>query len=397
MKLCSVCDKKINGSWCKNCHRFVKTYYLADGIYLNESHNPKNDKDCTYHEHPAQNTQSPARNTRNPAQNTQTPVRNTQSAARNTQTPIRNTQSTTRNTQTPVRNTQTAARNTKTYGGSSGNGHAAGSAGTKNGGQAKQKHTGLIVALIIILYVLVMAARIVIPIIADIGFFTDNRSEKEILDDDTNQGEPDNQDEDDSLAETKRQLEETKQRQIIKKLESVETEEKDRYKYFYYNPEEIQKLEFACNMQGHFDWTLEEFDAWLRQNMDEEFTTDDILSQYYNYYYESGEFWGTLFSSCRDYIVPDYFGTRVEYDTATEKLHGVAFISLVEKNYTALYFAALKKLDPGTDWTLQKLSEELAEVEFLEEETKVYSSDVLTIYSEVQDEVRSLVFYPEYE
>lgn len=390
MKLCSVCDKKINGSWCKNCHRFVKTYNLADGIYLNESHNPANDRNCTYHTHTAQNTQPAVRNT-------QSTMRNTQSAARNTQT-ARNTQSAARNTQQAARNTQQTARNTQTYDGSSGNGHTAGSAGTKSGGQAKQKHTGLIVAVIIILYVVVVAASTVIPLIADVGhFFTDNRFEEETPDDFTNQDEPDNRDENDPLAEAKRQLEEIKQLQMIKKLEPVETEEDDDYIWFYYNPEEIQKLEFVCNMQDHFDWTLAEFDAWLKQNMDEEFKTDDILNQYYNYYYESGEYWGTLFSSYRDYIVPDYFGVRVDYDTAMEKLHGVAFISLVEKNYTALYFAALKKLDPGTDWTLKKLSEELAEAELFEEETTVYSSDVLTIYSEVQDGVLSIVFCPAYE
>lgn len=49
MKLCSVCDKKIAGSWCKNCRRFVKTYEISDGVHMNESHNPANDPNCDYH------------------------------------------------------------------------------------------------------------------------------------------------------------------------------------------------------------------------------------------------------------------------------------------------------------------------------------------------------------
>lgn len=49
MKLCSICDKKIEGGWCKNCHRFVKGYELSEGIHLNERHDPADDFGCTYH------------------------------------------------------------------------------------------------------------------------------------------------------------------------------------------------------------------------------------------------------------------------------------------------------------------------------------------------------------
>ena len=52
MKLCTICDKKIEGTWCKNCRRFVKTYEISGGIYLNERHDPLNDKGCTYHTDP---------------------------------------------------------------------------------------------------------------------------------------------------------------------------------------------------------------------------------------------------------------------------------------------------------------------------------------------------------
>lgn len=49
MKLCSVCDKKISGAWCSNCKHFVNSYSVPDDIYLNESHDPRNDANCTYH------------------------------------------------------------------------------------------------------------------------------------------------------------------------------------------------------------------------------------------------------------------------------------------------------------------------------------------------------------
>lgn len=33
MKLCSVCDNRIEGKWCKHCHRFVKTYESHASVY----------------------------------------------------------------------------------------------------------------------------------------------------------------------------------------------------------------------------------------------------------------------------------------------------------------------------------------------------------------------------
>ncbi len=33
MRLCSVCDNKIEGKWCKHCHRFVKSYECSSSRY----------------------------------------------------------------------------------------------------------------------------------------------------------------------------------------------------------------------------------------------------------------------------------------------------------------------------------------------------------------------------
>lgn len=55
MRLCLICDKKIDGSWCRNCHRFVKSYELSNRVYFNERHNPENDEGCTYHTDTATN------------------------------------------------------------------------------------------------------------------------------------------------------------------------------------------------------------------------------------------------------------------------------------------------------------------------------------------------------
>lgn len=49
LKLCPICDSKIEGTWCKSCHRFVKPIEIKSNIYLNEPHNKYNDKGCEYH------------------------------------------------------------------------------------------------------------------------------------------------------------------------------------------------------------------------------------------------------------------------------------------------------------------------------------------------------------
>ena len=37
MRLCLVCDNMIEGKWCKNCHRFVKSYESNSSIYGQEA------------------------------------------------------------------------------------------------------------------------------------------------------------------------------------------------------------------------------------------------------------------------------------------------------------------------------------------------------------------------
>jgi hypothetical protein len=49
MKLCPICDAKINGSWCGQCHRFVTPVEYRGNIRLNESHERLHDEDCEYH------------------------------------------------------------------------------------------------------------------------------------------------------------------------------------------------------------------------------------------------------------------------------------------------------------------------------------------------------------
>lgn len=48
MKICPVCDQKMEGRWCKRCHRFVTPWIIKEDIYINERH-PSHDDSCEYH------------------------------------------------------------------------------------------------------------------------------------------------------------------------------------------------------------------------------------------------------------------------------------------------------------------------------------------------------------
>lgn len=49
MKICPICEKEIEGSFCRNCFRFVKPWTLHDDIYINKNHDRRQDKNCDYH------------------------------------------------------------------------------------------------------------------------------------------------------------------------------------------------------------------------------------------------------------------------------------------------------------------------------------------------------------
>lgn len=420
MKLCSVCDKKISGSWCKNCHRFVKTYYLPDGIHLNESHNPKNDENCTYHmadpaiwntpaaprstQSTARNTQSTARNTQSTARNAQSAVRSTQTAAQNTRSGSQNTQSTarstqsgSRNTQTMARNTQSTARSTQTTGTNPQN--YGSNTGTQKKKPAKSKGPVVFVVVIIILYAFFILLVRVVPFVMDmIGDLNPETRYEEEQEEDTDQDRTDDWGEDSSLSEAKRELEEIKRVAALQKLQPVDTDkDEEGWQYSFYLPEEIQELEFECNMQSHFELTLSGFTTWLEQNFDEAYEESENLDQYKNYLAEGeGESW-YCFSSYHDYLISDYFGIRVDYDTAVETIHGIAVLYTVEEDHAELCYNVLKMLDPETDWSKTDFSEQMEEVLRTEEYMEIYSSDFLNIAAQVGEGVLSIVYYPSYE
>ena len=308
MNLCSVCDKEIQGSWCKNCRRFVKTYTLPDDIYLNKSHDPHHDDDCTYH------TPQTA------AKNVQTHSSGSSTAAAQAK-PQTNAQVNTRtNTQAKTyTNTQTGTRTntqTKTYT----NTQAASRTNTQTGTQTRKKNArrNRILFVIIIFYVIFMLTRIILPFVIDAGL----------------------------SSELKSFFEDTFQK----------------------------KKETHCD-NLHMDWELSEFEDWLFELPRVVFEVAEESEPPYEYSEGSEEYYGTY----REYHGTGNFWVEVDYDTKTEELHEILLICDFTEKHMDLCYEFLKKLDPKTKWSKEKLSEEIEDNMVLDKYITIYTSDTLVI------------------
>lgn len=370
MKLCSVCDKKIEGSWCKNCHRFVKTYELSDGIHLNESHNPNNDANCTYHTTPAR--------TNTGSGTTRTSATNTGNRAYRTTT----------NTGTGMtsRVTQTTA-----YGTSS-----------STAKSAKKPKTGKIVAIIVIIYVIIVIAGSLIPLIANLVEDNSRREkEKEVSTDvDVTTPEidwPENNWASFSVAQS-----------LLESVEPVEEEtfEEDGYTYTYkyYNPDRIKRLYVACDAE-HLNMEVDEFDEFLEQWFGDPDTweVEEDSSYEYNYLVESEGYKSTYFETDRYYMGLDSLIINLDYDTASKDLHAAYFGAdatvTEEEDYYEIYHAFLKEIDEEYTETKGSLRNDIDRAtQEVGEYGTVYVSDEIEVYA-VKDELDRIILsiYPTYE
>ncbi len=348
MRLCSICDKKIEGTWCKNCHRRVKTYELPEGIRFNEQHDPKNDVGCTYHaDEKQQETES----------------------------------ETTFTTRTTYTGAGTSAGRTST--------------GTTTG-KANGKKNVKIVAVIIIIYALITVFSVAGPIVAGIiGALSeefDMFSQEEYKNEDLFTKDPEQIISED---ETDRADYEAKIA-AIEQLKPVEEVAGDGYVMRYYNPEDIATLGFACD-EVHFDVTVPEFEEWLTENWVESYASEDEVSEYYNSYYEDEYYTWLYFSAFRDYYASDDFAVRIGYDTVTQQVHMIGFVATMDHDATSLYYKTLKEFDPETEWTQDLLAENIKEAVEAEEYTTFYTSDAVEIDAQVREGYYSVTFYPVYE
>lgn len=350
MKLCTICDKKIEGTWCKNCHRFVKVYHLSDDIHFNASHDPGNDANCTYHTNAGMSGMS-----------ANTTV--------------------TRSTGT-TRPQQTYTRTVTSTGGAS---------GTASPSAGKKKGKGKLAVVLIILYVIFNLIGALIPTISNcVGALSDELKE----------GFREEEEADNPFAETPSQkdLDYEEKLAAMEKLVPVETMKEAEYEYRYYDPRDIVTLGFACD-DAHFDVTVPEFDEWLEKNWTDEYELEEGISEYSNFYYEDETGTWLYFGLFRDYYVTGEVSVRVDYDTATQELHRFGFAALDKEDIIPLCYEALKEFDPETDWTQSFFKRNMKDALNGESDEAItfYASDKLQIDAQINEGYYSVAFYPAYE
>lgn len=344
MRLCSVCDKKIEGTWCKNCRRFVKTYEISSTIYLNERHDPQNDKDCTYH---------------TDTNNTVTRERVNSGAQRS------------------------YTSNRTTYTSSS----ASASGTNSSAAKKKGKKTALIV---VIVYILISCIGTLGPLLVELF---DNVSEgfREVV--------SDNEIQEDEIEFVPEELEEHFNKEIrdveLDILKPVYQVAEGDYRIDYYDPEEIMEIAYPCD-SGHFDMTFDAFEDWLEESWTDVYEYVDDISEYSNYRYITDDYTWVQFSCYRDYYASDDFAIRVEYDTATEQVHAVGFVAREDGMDEGLCYAMLLYFEPDTEWTRQQFARDVEEAKAEGDYATLYYSEKVHVAFEMNEEAYMLVYYPIY-
>lgn len=126
---------------------------------------------------------------------------------------------------------------------------------------------------------------------------------------------------------------------------------------FYYNPEDIKAIGYACD-ETHLELYFKEFEQWLNAHWTDVYEYEDDSSVYSNQCHINGDDMYFQFATYRNYWDESGTMVRVEYDTGTEQLHSV-FISTREDVPVELGYGLLKQLKPETQWIEEKFAEEL--------------------------------------
>lgn len=342
MKLCTICDKKIEGTWCKNCRKFVKTYEISSGIYLNERHDPMNDKGCTYH---------------------------TDSRTDSMKKVVQECTSTSGGTLRTYTSTTSAS--------------TSGSART-----ATQKKGKKIAIIVVVIYILVNCLGLIGPAIVRMIDNASERYREEVSDNEFYEDETELSDE---------ELEELFNREMrdaaLMELTPAYHAEEEDYEVLYFSPEDIEEIGYSCDNR-HFDMNLEAFELWLIANSEESFQYTDDISKYGNYYYISSDYSQVSFTCYRDYYGSSGSVIRADYDTATKLLHVVRFVTEDDSLDMNLCLSLIKGFEPDTELTKEQFAKSVEEAKATEEYVTLYYSEEVHVAFEMNEEGYTLVYYP---
>lgn len=351
MKLCTICDRPIVGTWCKTCKQFVKTYDISDDIHLNRSHDLKNDAGCTYHTTPTASR---------PAGSSSSGRSYTSANSRPTSTTnTRTTQS------TATRTTANTYTSNRTTGGSS-------------SGQTPKKSPKKLVGIIIGVYVLMAIGFTIVPMVAPLIIDAIKESGQENKEKETEKNDSM------KLGSTgSSSLAQMLLRNVEVADQMTDTEDGEEVTYYFYDPEDIEGLGVDCDWE-HFSMKRSYFESWTESQLDD-ITMEPVFeqSEEYNYLYETEDDSYAYFISYAEYYAEEEdLAISVDYDTSSGRIHSLILYTFNHDKYAEYFSDLAAELDTEYDWDSELLQLEMMyAVEDKEdyEAEEIYCSDTMRL------------------
>lgn len=353
MKLCTICDRPITGTWCKTCKKFVKTYDISNDIHLNQSHDLRNDAGCTYHTTPTASR---------PAGNSSAGRSYTSANSRPT-TNTRTTQSTTTRTTT---NTYTSNR----------------TSGGNSSGQTPKRSPKKLVGIIIGAYVLMVIGFTIVPMVAPLIIETIRESGQENKKKETEK-ETEKNDSMKLSSTGSNSLAQMLLRNVDVVDEVTEIEDGEEVTYYFYDPEDIEGLSVDCDWE-HFSMKRSYFESWTEKQLDD-ITMEPVFeqSEEYNFLYETeDDSYAYFISYAKYYAEEEDLAISVDYDTSSGRIHSLILYTFNHDKYAEYFSDLAAELDTEYDWDSELLQLEMMyAVEDKEdyEAEEIYCSDTMRL------------------
>lgn len=368
MKICPICEGKIDGRWCKSCFRFVTPWELPKGTHINERHSQVYDKNCEYHnptiKYDKQEYMTPGYENKIYGNGKRT----TQVRPQTQQRPQQ------QYTRTNTQNNQ-----------------------KKNNGGAKTVR--VIIAVYVILMILGVLFSLVPIILEEVGGFEAIQEYViEMFEDEEEDVEVDDKEEYDWYMDWEKEEEsEESDHEFLSAIEPLYTEKTEYGEvYTYYDASDIQGLEYSCD-DTHMDMNIDDF----MDMMSKVFTGYDITIEGYvgedsNYKVTSESGWEYVRFDTIYHAECEEFYIDISVDTATGDIHFYEFGSYnaTEEFYKAvdLWFEAYLPDAVTTEDSMSAYLKQLGENTGYE----VTESDEYEISCFVMDEYVSVSVFPTY-
>lgn len=281
MKICPICEKKIEGRFCTHCFRFVTPWTVSDNTYINKGHDSRRDKECDYHN---PKTQYSRQEYMKPGYEKRV------YGGTGTQTAQNRKQ------------TKPAAKNGKN------------ASDGKTSDAGKQLKAGLFIC-IFLLVIGAIAAFVEMGYIKLSDFSRTTEPIPEAYSVDADATEPE------SSFDDSRSI-----KGYLQAISFVDKKESYLGDYYYYDPDDIVGLtEYHCD-SGHFDLLADElYDRFVSFYGEEPLETDMVRKSENNYMLDAVAGADTILLETEYQWTFDTFDMEVLADTASDEVHGYSF------------------------------------------------------------------------